>query len=90
MLYFNTYITISNNLILQDQVSAGIYFKTIGKRQGLSVAESDVNFANLTNQQKQIYRDQALLDITKLTAEGYIRIGREELDVTIIAEKADL
>jgi len=78
------------NEAIKDQVAAGIYYKLIGSRQGLTVAESDLNYANLTTQQKEVYRSRATSDITKLVTEGYIKINRDNLDVTIVTEKANI
>ena len=81
---------ITTNEQLKDQAASGIYYKLIGSRQGLTVAESDLNYANLIPQQKEVYRSRALTDITKLVNEGYIKINRDTLDITIVTEKANI
>ena len=84
------YNLISNNATLKDQVAASIYYKIVGSRQGNTVAESDVNYAALTTDQKFVYQSRALTDIAKLVTEGYIRIKRDTKDVLVSAERANL
>ena len=81
---------INANATLKDQVAAGIYFKVVGSRQGQTIAESDINYAALTTNQKFVYQSRALTDIAKLVTEGYIKINRNSKDVTINAERATL
>ena len=81
---------INANATLKDQVAAGIYFKVVGSRQGQTIAESDINYAALTTNQKFVYQSRALTDIAKLVTEGYIKINRASKDVTINAERATL
>ena len=85
-----SYNLIYNNTTLRDQVAASIYYKTMASRQGDTLAESDVNYASLTPNQKFVYQSRALTDIAKLVTEGYIRIKRETNDVLISAERANL
>jgi hypothetical protein len=47
---------INANATLKDQVAAGIYFKVVGSRQGQTIAESDINYAALTTNQKFVYQ----------------------------------
>lgn len=84
------YNLISNNATLRDQVAASIYYKTVGSRQGDTVAESDVNYAALTTNQKFVYQSRALTDIAKLVTEGYIKIKRDTKDVLVSAERSNL
>jgi hypothetical protein len=84
------YNLISNNATLRDQVAASIYYKIVGSRQGNTVAESDVNYAALSTNQKFVYQSRALTDISKLVTEGYIRIKRDTKDVLVSAERANL
>lgn len=81
---------VSTNQALRDEVSAGIYFKVVGARQGLTVAQSNVAYNALDQNAKNVYRSRTLTDITKLVTEGYVKINRQTLDVTIVAEKANI
>ena len=85
-----SYNLIYNNTTLRDQVAASIYYKVVGSRQGDTVAESDVNYAALTANQKFVYQSRALTDISKLVTEGYIQIKRDTKDVLVSAERANL
>jgi hypothetical protein len=49
-----------------------------------------VEFASSSVAVKNIYRNRALSDITKLVNEGYIKINRTTNEVSIVAEKAGL
>jgi len=81
---------VSNNDTIKDEIAAGIYYKQGGSRQGQTVAESDVSYASLTDQQKNIYRSRVTTDITKLVTQGYIQIARQTNDVTIVTERANI
>ena len=81
---------VSNNSTLKDEIAAGIYYKQIGSRQGQTVAESDIAFAALSLQQKNVYRSRVLTDITKLVTEGYIKISRNTNNVNIVVERANI
>ena len=80
----------SNDIKIRDEISTGIYYKQVGSRQGLTVAESDVAYAALSTQQKNIYRSRVLTDITKLVTEGYIKISRDTNNVNIITERVNI
>ena len=67
-----------------------MYFKDIGTRKGLSVAESNVEYEAQTDTVKNVYTNKAITDIRKLVTEGYIKIERQSLDVEIATEKATL
>ncbi len=84
------YNLINSNATLKDQVASSIYYKIIGSRQGNTIAESDINYAALTTNQKFVYQSRALTDIAKLVTEGYIKINRNSKDVTINVERANL
>ena len=84
------YNLINANNVLRDQVASSIYYKMLGSRQGYTIAESDINYAALTTNQKFVYQSRALTDIAKLVTEGYIKINRNSKDVTINAERATL
>ena len=81
---------ISNNESIKDEVAAGIYYKDIGSRKDLTVAESDVEYSGASATVKTVYRNKAITDIRKLTTEGLIKINRATQDVAINVEKAGL
>ena len=81
---------ISNNSAIRDEIAAGIYYKDIGSRKGLSVSESDVEYAGASDTTKTVYSNKAITDIRKLVSEGYIKIERSTQDVEIVTEKATL
>ena len=81
---------VSNNTTIQDKVASGLYFKDIGSRKGLSVAQSDVEYTAAGANIKRVYRNKAITNIRKLVTEGYLRISRQSLDVNIVTEKATL
>ena len=81
---------LQTNLSARDQVASSIYYKTSGSRRGLTIAQSDIEYAASTDSTKNIYRSRALTDITKLVNEGYIKINRTTNEVSIIAERAVL
>jgi len=81
---------ISNNQEVKDEIAASIYFKDIGSRKDLSVAESDLEYAGSSNTVKTVYENKAITDVRKLVTEGYIKIERSSQDVEIAVEKAGL
>ena len=81
---------VSTNEVAQDKVAASLYYQTIGSRNGLTIAESDVAYAALTTNEKSVYRDRVLKEITQLVSDGYIKIDRTTQNVSIVAEKASL
>ena len=83
------------NLVVNDQsvknlVAAGIYYKDIGSRKGLTIAESDIEYAGSNDTTKNVYENKTITDIRKLVTEGYLKIERQSLDVEISTEKAGL
>jgi len=84
---YNLVTTDSN---VKDEIASGIYYKDIGSRKGLTVAESDVEYTASTDTTKTVYRNKAITDIRKLVTEGYIKIDRQTQDVSIATEKAGL
>ena len=84
---YNLITTDSN---VRDEIAAGIYYKDIGSRKGLTIAESDVEYTASTDTTKTVYRNKAITDIRKLVTEGYIKINRTTQDVSIAIEKAGL
>ena len=85
-----SYTLITTNTTLKDKIAAGIYYKDIGSRKGLTVAESDVEYTGSTDTTKVVYRSKAITNVRKLVTEGYIKINRETQDVSIVTEKANI
>ena len=81
---------ITNDESIKDEVAAGIYYKDIGSRKDLTVAESDVEYSGASATVKTVYRNKAITDIRKLTTEGLLKINRSTQDVAINVEKAGL
>ena len=84
------YNIVTTDANIRDEIAAGIYYKDIGSRKGLTIAESDVEYTASTDTTKTVYRNKAITDIRKLVTEGYIKINRETQDVSIATEKAGL
>ena len=85
-----SYKLITTNDTIKDEIAAGVYYKDIGSRKGLTVAESDVEYTGASDNVKTVYRAKAVTNIRKLVTEGYIKIDRQTQDVSITAEKATL
>ena len=81
---------VSNNELIKDQIASSIYYKDIGSRTGLTVAESDIAYAGSSDTVKNVYTNKAITDIRKLVTEGYVKIERGTQDVQIVTEKAGL
>lgn len=81
---------LQTNSAARDQVASAIYYRLVGSRKGLSIARSDVEFSASSEANKNIYRNRALSDITKLVNEGYVKINRTTNEVSVVAEKARL
>ena len=75
---------------MKDKIAGHIYYKDIGSRKGLTVAESDVEYTASSDTIKTVYRNKAITDIRKLVTEGYIKIERATGDVNIAVEKINL
>ena len=82
------YNLVNNNSTVRDQIAAGIYYKDIGSRTGLTVAQSDVQYTGSSDTVKTVYTNKVITDIRKLVTEGYIKIERQSQDVSISLEKA--
>jgi len=54
------------------------------------VAESDVEYTGSSTTTQTVYKNKAITDIRKLVIEGYIKIERQSLDVSLETEKAEL
>ena len=81
---------VSNNELIRDQIASSLYYKDIGSRTGLTVAESDIAYAGASDTVKNVYTSKAITDMRKLVTEGYIKIERGTTDVQIVTEKAGL
>jgi hypothetical protein len=84
------YNLVNSDLTVRDEIAAGIYYKDIGSRTGLTVAESDIEYAAASDSVKTVYRSKVITDIRKLVTEGYIQISRTTQDVQVATEKAEL
>jgi hypothetical protein len=81
---------ISNDTNVKDEIAASLYFKDIGSRNGLTVAQSNIEYEGSSDSVKNVYRSKAITDIRKLVTEGYIKIERQTQDVEIATEKATI
>ena len=81
---------ISNDETIKDEIASYLYYKDIGSRNDLTVAESDVEYSGASAAVKTVYRNKAITDIRKLVTEGFIKINRTTQDVAIATEKASL
>jgi hypothetical protein len=81
---------VETNLVAKDKVAAGIYYKQVGSRKGMSINQSDVEYTAAPDSVKKIYRSRALTDTTKLVNDGFIKIDRTNNTVNIVAERAAL
>lgn len=85
-----SYNLVANDETVRDQIASGIYYKDIGSRTGLTVAESDIAYAGSSDNVKNVYTSKVITDIRKLVTEGYIKINRSSQDVQIATEKVEL
>ena len=81
---------VSNNTTVRDEIAAALYFRDIGSRQGLTVAESNIDYEGSSDNIKNVYTSKAITDIRKLVTEGYVKIERQTQDVEIATEQAPL
>ena len=81
---------VTTNTSVKDEIAAGIYYKDIGSRKGLSIAESNIEYEGSSNNIKNVYTSKAVTDVRKLVTEGYIKITRQSQDVEIATEKATI
>ena len=80
----------SNNESVRDEIAAARYFRDIGSRKGLTVAESNLEYEASSTNVKNVYTSKSITDIRKLVTEGYVKIERQTQDVSIATEKATL
>ena len=81
---------ISTDSQVKNQIAAGLYYKDIGSRKGLTIAESDLEYTGSSSSVKNVYTSKATTDIRKLVTEGYLKINRQTLNVVVATEKAGL
>jgi hypothetical protein len=81
---------LKDNTIAQDKIASFIYYQRIGSAQNLTIAQSDVVYAGLTTEQKNVWRARAINDVARLVTEGFIKINRQTNDISISAEKVNL
>jgi hypothetical protein len=81
---------VSNDDNVKDEIAAGIYYRDIGSRKGLTVAESNIEYEGSSDNIKNVYTNKAITDIRKLVIEGYIKIERQTQDVEVATEKATI
>jgi hypothetical protein len=81
---------VTTNTVARDRVASALYYQQIGSRNGQTIAQSDVAYAALTDNEKSVYRDKTTTQIASLVADGYIKINRTTQNVSITAEKANI
>jgi hypothetical protein len=81
---------VSNDATIRSEIASGIYYKDIGSRKGLTVAESDIEYVGASDTVKSVYSNKAITDVRKLVTEGYLKIERATQEVEIATEKARL
>ena len=81
---------VSTNTNVRDEIAAGIYYKDIGSRKGVTIAQSNLEYEASADNIKNVYSNKAITDIRKLVTEGYIKIERQTQDVEIATEKATI
>ena len=81
---------VTTNTVARDRVASALYYQQVGSRNGQTIAESDVAYAALTDNEKSVYRDRTTAQIASLVADGYIKINRTTQNVSITAEKANI
>ena len=85
-----SFYLVSNNENVRDEIAAALYFKDIGSRKGLTIAQSNLEYEASADNIKNVYTSKAISDVRKLVIEGYIKIERQSQDVEIATEKATL
>ena len=81
---------VTTNTVARDRVASALYYQQVGSRNGQTIAQSDVSYAALTDNEKSVYRDKTTSQIASLVADGYIKINRTTQNVSITAEKANI
>lgn len=54
------------------------------------MAQNDVEYAGANDTTKTVYRNKAITNVRTLVTEGYLKIERVNLDVSIVNEKETL
>jgi len=81
---------VSNDENVRDEIAAALYFKDIGSRKGLTIAQSNLEYEASSDNVKTVYTGKAISDVRKLVTEGYVKVERQSQDVEIATEKAAL
>jgi len=81
---------VSNDSTVRSEIASALYYKDIGSRKGLTVAESDIEYTGSSAAVQNVYTNKAITDIRRLVTEGYIKIDRTTQDVELATEKAGL
>jgi hypothetical protein len=81
---------VSNDANVRDEIAAALYFRDIGSRKGLTIAQSNIEYQASSTNVKNVYESKAITDVRKLVTEGYIKIERQTQNVEIATEKATL
>jgi len=81
---------VSNDANVRDEIAAAIYFRDIGSRKGLTIAQSNLEYEASADNIKNVYTSKAITDVRKLVTEGFIKIERQTQDVEIATEKATI
>ena len=67
-----------------------MYYQQVGSRNNITIAESDIAYAALSNIAKDVYRNQVNTKVNNLVATGYLKISRNTQNVSITAEKVNV
>jgi len=81
---------VTTNTVARDRVASALYYQQIGSRNGQTIAQSDISYAALTDNEKSVYRDKTTTQIASLVADGYVKINRTTQNVSVTAEKANI
>jgi hypothetical protein len=81
---------VSNDENVRDEIAAALYFRDIGSRKGLTIAQSNLEYEASAGNIKTVYSNKAITDVRKLVTEGYIKIARQTQDVEVATEKANI
>jgi hypothetical protein len=81
---------VSNDENVRDEIAAALYFRDIGSRKGLTIAQSNLEYEASADNIKTVYSNKAITDVRKLVTEGYIKIARQTQDVEVATEKANI
>jgi hypothetical protein len=81
---------VTTNEIAKDKVASALYYQQVGSRNNITIAESDIAYAALSNIAKDVYRNQVNTKVNNLVATGYLKISRNTQNVSITAEKVNV